>query len=510
MTRLMRMLDWTGQGHETIRLFAVKVFDELAKGLLVVSVPGILQNVSLLLDRGDQQKRGNPLLNSDDEQEKQNDLSASTSGNQMESGDSVPDTCNLLETQDRSTQEVGNNEHESWIARWRRQVFEFWSIPQEGALTEQDLLPVLGMSIIESLATYDQSNCEEISKATSLIRKITRFTRFCGNDTKYNDAEKKVLVHSSLKLFHRLTSIGGEIGITLRHSISNHPFLLRNLSEILEDITSYHETRKLAAGIVRNLAVDASMRQTIGGLKRIITRLMHAFLTPVGPSSSDGDRLLRKVAGQALAMLAMGNANNCLAMLREDTGYSFIKTLTTMTMIHSCGYRCVATSLLRSVCMHARPELKETDLKELSYISREVLDRVLRAEGAELEIFIGLSSHICKAIPEQFAREFEYIQIKETFVKRLVDALNANMKPDADCPGIRRVILEQAINLMEYDSGNVNCFHDNRMMEALLTVEETISEAENYSFFLGDVGLMEAGEPLSSLVAKAKQLLAVS
>jgi hypothetical protein len=41
-------------------------------------------------------------------------------------------------------------------------------------------------------------------------------------------------------------------------------------------------------------------------------------------------------------------------------------------MIHIERYRCVAASLLRSVCMHARPELKDTDLKQLSYISRMV------------------------------------------------------------------------------------------------------------------------------------------
>jgi len=136
-----------------------------------------------------------------------------------------------------------------------------------------------------------------------------------------------------------------------------------------------------------------------------------------------------------------------------------------------------------------------------------VLERILRAEGEELEIFIALSSHIYEAIPEEFARDFEYGQIKVTFVKRLVDALNANMEPNADCPGIRRVILEQALKLMEYDSSNVNCFRNLRMIEVLSMVEETISEAENYTIFMGDVGLMEEGEPLSSLVASAKQLL---
>jgi hypothetical protein len=58
-----------------------------------------------------------------------------------------------------------------------------------------------------------------------------------------------------------------------------------------------------------------------------------------------------------------------------------------------------------------------------------VLERILHVEGEELEIFVDLSSHIYEAIPEEFARDFEYGQIKATFVKRLVDALNANMEP---------------------------------------------------------------------------------
>nr|CAB3458818.1 unnamed protein product [Digitaria exilis] len=59
--------------------------------------------------------------------------------------------------------------------------------------------------------------------------------------------------------------------------------------------------------------------------------------------------------------------------------------------------------------------------------------------------------------------------------------------------------------MMEHDSRYTNCFIDSRMEDALSMVEETASEAENYGLFLG---LMEAREPLSSLVARAKQQLA--
>jgi hypothetical protein len=63
--------------------------------------------------------------------------------------------------------------------------------------------------------------------------------------------------------------------------------------------------------------------------------------------------------------------------------------------------------------------------------------------------------------------------------------------------------------MMENDSHNINCIMNRRMAEALSVVEETASEAEYYILLLGDVGLMEAREPLSSLVARAKQLMAI-
>nr|XP_025883025.1 uncharacterized protein LOC112936080 [Oryza sativa Japonica Group] len=200
----------------------------------------------------------------------------------------------------------------------------------------------------------------------------------------------------------------------------------------------------------------------------------------------------------------MESTDNCLVMLMEP-GYVFIRELT--TMIHDNRYKCTAASLLWNMCEHAQPELSNSDLKELSYILREVLERTMDAEGAELEVFIGLSSQICKVIPEDFAREVEHGQIKEKFVKRLVDVLNAHMRPSAHCPGIRRVIVQHAIYLMEFNSRYANDFHKCWMVETLSMVERTPSRSENYKLFSGDTGLMEHNTPLSALVARAKELM---
>ena len=50
------------------------------------------------------------------------------------------------------------------------------SIQKDEPFTDQDLLPVLGMSILETLAYFDPNNCVEISRATDLIPKIIGYT----------------------------------------------------------------------------------------------------------------------------------------------------------------------------------------------------------------------------------------------------------------------------------------------------------------------------------------------
>ncbi|XP_015646076.1 uncharacterized protein [Oryza sativa Japonica Group] len=512
MARLISMLGWSSPNHTVVRLYAAKATAELAKSLRVITVPGTVQLVSSLLDIHGKPKKGNPLLDVDGEQEGKQAPIHNTSESQEDRHDAADDQCqiqerhgdtdNLLETQTRSTH---INERISFVIRTWQRISEYWSIPKEKPLTDHDLLPALGMSIVNNLASGDENNCVEIHRETNLIWKIIGFTSFRG-DTTTSEAQQWVLVKSSVKVLQRLTSIGGEIGIALRYKISKHPFLLRNLADILGNTSSHHELSKLVAGILRNLAIDGDTRQEIGQMQVLITRLMKAFIKSDGTSSTNVDCFLPKVAGQALAMLAMDNVHNCLVMMKEP---ELINKLKNMILIPDEKYIYVAASLLRSMCQHAQAKLTESDLKELSHTLQEVLERIMNVEGAELEILIGLSSQICKVIPEEFAQKLEGGQIKRRFVKRLVDALNANINPGAHCPGIRRVILEQSIYMMECNSLYASCFNEFRMMEALSMVEEMPSRTENYWIFLGGAGFMEYNTPLFALVDRAKEMLGV-
>nr|XP_025882586.1 uncharacterized protein LOC112939578 [Oryza sativa Japonica Group] len=202
-------------------------------------------------------------------------------------------------------------------------------------------------------------------------------------------------------------------------------------------------------------------------------------------------------------MLAMESVNNCSTMLKE-AGNAFIRELT--VMIQDDKYKYVSASLLQNLCLHAQSKFSSSDLTELSGSLRQVLHGITDTTVAtKREVLIGLSSQICHVIPEDFAIELEHDQIKETLVKKLVEALNSNTKPTAQCPRIRRVIVEQVIYMMEINSSYATCFDECQMMQALSMVEATPSKVENYRLFMGNEGLMEYSIPLSNLVARAKE-----
>ncbi|CAM0907104.1 unnamed protein product [Alopecurus aequalis] len=508
MVCLVNMFGWTSEGEKDIRSFAAKVIAEIADNLQVVHVPGAMQLIASLLDTIDVREIKDPFLDISTPEPKQEDLIQKVSRSFLQ-------------------KKVSKSEHTSLMLKWLKKMTTYcfipredptnmdeekphilrfwkWSAPEEESSTDVDLLPLLAMLILDKIASFDLESCIQTYKETCLISKIIEFTTNGIDMTHINETHKVLLKGSSLKLLRRLSSTKGKYGVTLRQKISEHPFLLSHLSEILDDNGNSQEIRELTIELLRNLAMDINLKEEIGHMPVIISKLMHAFLSQGASSTTYSGQVLRMISGQALVVLSMDSANNCLAMLAE-TGYVFIKELT--VMINCDRYKYIASSLLRNICVHARSELDNSDMKEISSILREVLERIMDAEGAELEVLVGLSSQICNAIPGDFARELERGEIKERFIKRLVDALTSNMTPTAHCSGIRRVIVEHVIYMMECDPGYANCFKKYRMMEALLRVERTPSKAENYKFFMGDAGLMKHSVSVSALVSRAKELM---
>jgi hypothetical protein len=152
-----------------------------------------------------------------------------------------------------------------------------------------------------------------------------------------------------LKLIIKLASTNGEIGMVLRQKISEQPFLLSNLAEILEDSCSNQYQLELVMGILAKLAVDMEARREIGSFQVFVTMLVNAFVGRDQPPST------RKVAGEALSMLSMGNARNFSAIL-EAIGPNFID-LKDMLMYEEYIY--VTASLLQNVCALSQEKLSQ-------------------------------------------------------------------------------------------------------------------------------------------------------
>ncbi|GJN33290.1 hypothetical protein PR202_gb21872 [Eleusine coracana subsp. coracana] len=224
MAILIRMLDKTRQEDTTIRLFAAKVIAEMSKDLRVVTVPaGTMQLISALLDANSKPKRGSALLDTDDDddeqEKKQYRVTESTNIHEQRHASVVDvDDNNLQETQACSSQQVDSDDQNCCSLGCWKWILTCWSSPTEKPLTPYDHLPVLGMSILDSLAC-DYDNCVEISRVVGLIPKIIGFTSYINGKENTNYVQQKILMESSLKLLRRLSNTGGEIGITLRRKV---------------------------------------------------------------------------------------------------------------------------------------------------------------------------------------------------------------------------------------------------------------------------------------------------
>ncbi|EEE67703.1 hypothetical protein OsJ_25371 [Oryza sativa Japonica Group] len=466
VTTLIQMLGWTNQEDNQIRLLAAKITAELARGLQIVTIPGAMNSISSLLDNQNKQQ-----------------------------------------IQELIIQKDSGGEENCWILKLWHQMTKKWSILEEEQWTETDVFLVLGLVTLERLATYDIVNCMEISRSMDLIPKITEFTSNNSERICVNETSQKILIDLSLKVLRRLASIGGETGITLRHKISEDPFLLGNLAEILEDSKSSQELRKLTIDILIKLAMDETTKREIGSIQVIVQMLMFAFTAQDDLPGAYSDCSMTMKAGQALSMLTLESADNCSAIMKEP-GHRFFKDVARM-LVHDNRYIHVAANVLQNLCKHSRVELGDSVLVELSSVLLEVLGQVMDAEGKELEVLVGLSSQICRVSPKSFSKALEQGQKEARFVEKLINGLNANMKPNPQFPGIRSVIVEQCIYMMELSSRYATYFRNHELMEALIRVEKTPSRAEKYRLFLGNTGLIEHRVNLSSLVERAKQLMAV-
>ncbi|WVZ69666.1 hypothetical protein U9M48_018419 [Paspalum notatum var. saurae] len=477
VSTLINMLGWTAPEDQKIRFFAAKITAELAGDLLIVGIPGTMQMVSSLLN-----------LDAKNHSVKRNVSAQDVVGNNESQG--------ITRTKPRRRQHDS-----SYVSRNWRQMKQRWSLPAEQPLTHHDSFPVLGMLILEGLAS-DHDNCVDIGRDSELISKIIGFISYtCGNA-----ARQKAVVCASLRLVRRLAIAGGKIGAMLRKELWEDPLLFGNLAGILEDSRSSIKVWEPTMDIIAKLALAEDTRQEIGSNKVITGKLMHAFLGRYGPTNMHYSRPLRLVAGEALANLAIESAANCLVIL-EEPGYKLIEDL--RDMLWHDEYRDAAATLLQNLCAHSRDKIRSLGGNEhLSYALPVVMAKMMAVEGKQLETLMGLVSQISNIIPECVIHCLESQLGVSAFLQKIVSALHASKKPSPEYPRMRRVILELTISIIESHPCYTTIFIEKGLMEALTKIESNPSKVEKYRIFLGNAGVVsESGLSLPFIVARAKILI---
>ncbi|BAH91195.1 uncharacterized protein [Oryza sativa Japonica Group] len=466
---LIGMLGWGAEEDRQIRLFAAKVIGEVAGELRIARFPGTVQLISSLLDAPSCSK-------------KEQDSGGSTQTKAAAGNVNTDSTCCCCFPKPSCPRRIKN----------------LWSAPDEEPLDDdEDALPIMGMLILEKLAS-DPENCAEIWRATNLVSKVIGFIACSSNEAQRN---RRPITASSLKLVAKLAGAKGEIGVTLRRKISDHPFLVSSLAGILEDDGAGTEEWSPAMDILAKLCVNADTRQEVGEIAAIITRLVQEFFPSQRDqqaSSTQDDRQLRLAAGEALATLATESPGNCSAILKEFKGKycDLVNDLKNMISARDeDGCRCAA-SLLQNLCAHSGDELRHLGFSDhLASALKVILEKILNTKGKQLEVLIGLTAQIHNAMPACFKDALESLanNTAEALVQKMVDTLNSSKKPSPECPRMRRAIVELAISIVETRTlpyGYAADFRKKGMVEALSKVKRTPSKVERYRLFFGDAGVV--------------------
>ncbi|XP_008791013.2 uncharacterized protein LOC103708038 [Phoenix dactylifera] len=366
---------------------------------------------------------------------------------------------------------------------------------------ETSVFNLLGLLILKKLAN-DHDNCGKIGHTRGLLAKIIDFTgggRRLGRKEGVSESQIEA-VKRSLQVVKMLASTPGSTGRALRHEISEIVFTVSNIREILQYGENHIMLQKLGIEILTSLAMDEEARERIGGTGGIVKELLRIFFRT---GFTEEQNSVKVEAGEALAMLALENKQNCDRILKEaGVMERLVSSLSDPVLrIHS-------SRILRNLCSYAGTECF-FQLRGVTAGTTMVL-KVILVEGMELlEVSLGLAVEIIKLMsPEEYNVELAKAGIKETeFPEKLVQILNKYNYPSIKVPRIRRFVIELAIWMMKSDGRYIRMFRDLGMEKELKHVLETTSELECFNVFSGSVGLSRHNTALCSLVNIALEMM---
>ncbi|KAJ4813205.1 ARM repeat superfamily protein [Rhynchospora pubera] len=454
--RLFKMLTWKYQGDNTIRLLVAKIVERLASDLLVDEIPGAMDCIHSLL--------------------------------------TVPEKSQ-----------------------------EFTDIELK--------LNLLGLKILRNLSG-NPKNCWKFMETRGLLSVIVRYSKYKNDCIPQSRAQFKI-IKQSLMLLATIIRTEGKTGKVLRRSISEIPFTTSNLRDILISEDNNPKLFKLVVETLTDLSMDMDARKKIGSTSGIIKVLLSIFFQ-LSRTSYECKLIVK--GGGLLAILVLQSKRNCSEILNvEGVVEMLIKILSPEKFInHLRGvsywkigkkrqerrivtrrvelmYKTMAMKILRNLCAYAGRKWHDK-LKDVVDALPWILEAIMSTENDNKlrEASIGLCVQICKFISiEEYTkilRNADYSM--EAVARQLLKALEENNTPNITCSCIRRYAIELAIWMMESNASSISNSKEGKLEELLTQVAETTSDLENFHIFSGDVGVAKHPQTISSLVLKAKRLLA--
>lgn len=217
---------------------------------------------------------------------------------------------------------------------------------------EFKVLMVQGLLILDGLAA-DKDNCRAICEAPSLLSKVMAPI---SSDLLHliDHGEWSSIVAASLQVMSRLVNTPGRSGNKLRSQISNNTDVISSIEQILKCKTCDDKLYILAIKILTKLPMNAASSVGTESRGKFIKTLASIFTDDTKDSS------IRKLAGEALAMLSESNA----AIFLKENGDVVRDLRGMLSYVVNNTYRISAAETLKHLCLY---------YKENDHHSRELM-----------------------------------------------------------------------------------------------------------------------------------------
>ncbi|KAI4986107.1 hypothetical protein ZWY2020_018737 [Hordeum vulgare] len=238
---------------------------------------------------------------------------------------------------------------------------------------ESKPLIIHGLLILAKLAV-NPDNCKHIYDYKGLLSKIISPVKNKVYDMPRDDGITMEITEKALEVVSMLVSGTDETNEKIRREICSNGIAVNDIRSILEKGHMYNKLKVPATKILTELSLDTFTQPNLGldGVAIFINYLMGILFAAANVSEE-----LKNTAGEALAVLALDNAN-CMRIMNFSR--ETIQLLTDMIPTENARlYQTAIAQLLMQLCANSNPAERE----HLKTNLHEVLKVICNVEQAE-------------------------------------------------------------------------------------------------------------------------------